>query len=149
MGKTDFETLTKDELIELILVQYEQLNKLQADYEALKLKFEKNQKPPTSSRNSSQPPSRDQKGNLPASRRRHRHGPPIGHEKHERKFVAQPDQTLELRAKSCCKCHTDLSGAAGRLIDVNQVTELPQAPAQVIEVRQYRVTCPECGGSST
>ena len=46
MGKTDFETLTKDELIELILAQYEQLTKLQADYEALKLKFEKNQKPP-------------------------------------------------------------------------------------------------------
>ena len=45
MGKTDFEILTKDELIELILAQYEQLTKLQADYEALKLKFEKNQKP--------------------------------------------------------------------------------------------------------
>ncbi len=66
MGKTDFETLTKDELIQLILAQYEQLTKLQADYEALKLKFEKNQKPPTSSKNSSQPPSRDQKGSLPA-----------------------------------------------------------------------------------
>ena len=147
MGKTDFETLTKDELIELILAQYEQLTKLQADYEALKLKFEKNQKPPTSSRNSSQPPSRDQKGNLPTSRRRHRHGPPIGHEKHERKFVAQADHTIELRAKSCCKCHTDLSSKAGRLVDVNQITELPQAPAQVIEVRQYSVTCPECGAS--
>jgi transposase len=30
---------------------------------------------------------------------------------------------------------------------VNQITELPQAPAQVIEVRQYAVTCPECGTS--
>jgi transposase len=30
---------------------------------------------------------------------------------------------------------------------VNQVTELPKAPAQVIEVRQYSVTCPECGTS--
>jgi transposase len=28
---------------------------------------------------------------------------------------------------------------------VNQITELPQAPAQVIEVRQYVVTCPACG----
>jgi transposase len=147
MGKTDFETLTKDELIELILAQYEQLTKLQADYEALKLKFEKNQKPPTSSKNSSQPPSRDQKGNLPAGRRRHRHGPPIGHEKHERKFVAQPDRIIELRAKSCGQCHADLGSEAGSLVNVNQVTELPKAPAQVIEVRQYATTCPECNAS--
>jgi transposase len=147
VGKTDFEMLTKDELIELILAQYEQLTKLQADYEALNLKFEKNQKPPTSSRNSSQPPSRDQKGNLPTSRRRHRHGPPIGHEKHERKFVARPDRTIELQVSSCSKCHSDLSNETGQLVDVNQITELPDAPAQVIEVRQYAVTCPDCSAS--
>jgi transposase len=140
VGKTEIEALSKEELIQLILV-------LQAEIEALKLKFEKNQKPPTSSKNSSQPPSRDQKGNLPASRQRHRHGPPFGHEKHVRKFVAQPDHTIELRAKSCCKCHADLSSEAGRLDDVNQITELPQAPAQVIEVWQYSVICPECGAS--
>jgi transposase len=140
VGKTELEALTKEELIQLILT-------LQEEIEALKLKFEKNQKPPTSSKNSSQPPSRDQKGNLLANRRRHRHGPPIGHEKHVRKFVAQPDQTIGLRTKSCCKCHTDLSSEAGHLVDVNQVTELPHAPAQVIEVRQYAVTCPECGAT--
>ena len=140
MSKTDLESFSKEELIQLILV-------LQDEIEALKLKFEKNQKPPTSSKNSSQPPSRDQKVSLPKDRRRRRHGPPNGHEKHERKFVAQPDHAIELRAKSCCKCHTDLSSEAGRLINVNQITELPQAPAQVIEVRQYSVTCPECGAS--
>lgn len=147
MGKTDLETLTKDELIGMILAQYEQLTKLQADYEALKLKFEKNQKPPTSSKNSSQPPSRDQKGSLPPNRRRRRHGPPIGHEKHVRKFVAQADHTIELRAKICHTCQADLKDAAGRLVKVNQITELPHAPAQVIEVRQYAVICPECGES--
>lgn len=140
MGKTELESLTKEELIQLILT-------LQVEIEALKLKFEKNQKPPTSSKNSSQPPSRDQKGNLPASRRRHRHGPPAGHEKHERKFVAQPDHIIELRTKSCGKCHADLNSQAGQLVDVNQITELPKAPAQVIEVRQYDTTCPECGAS--
>jgi transposase len=138
MGKTELEALSKEELIQLILT-------LQAEIEALKLKFEKNQKPPTSSKNSSQPPSRDQKGNLPAGRRRRRHGPPFGHEKHERKFVAQPDHIIELHAKSCGKCHADLNNQAGHLVDVNQITELPKAPAQVIEVRQYAVTCPECG----
>ena len=28
---------------------------------------------------------------------------------------------------------------------VNQITELPEAKAQVIEVRQYQTTCSECG----
>jgi transposase len=140
MGKEALEQLTKEELIQLILT-------LQADLEALKLKFEKNQRPPTSSKNSSQPPSRDQKGNLPGSRRSRRHGPPFGHEKHERKFVAQADHTIELHAKACSTCHTDLSSEAGQLVKVNQITELPQAPAQVIEVRQYAVTCPDCGAS--
>ncbi len=140
MSKTDLESFSKEELIQLILV-------LQDEIEALKLKFEKNQKPPTSSKNSSQPPSRDQKGNLPANRRRHRHGPPVGHEKHVRKFVVQPDQTIELHAKSCCKCEANLSNEGGRLVEVNQITELPPAPAQVIEVRQYAVTCPQCGAT--
>lgn len=145
MGAAELETLTKEELIQLILAQAEQLRKLQIEYEALKLKFEKNQKPPTSSKNSSQPPSRDQKGSLPKDRRKRRHGPPVGHEKHERKFVAQADHLVELRAKACCACHADLGTETGRLVRVNQVTELPQASAQVIEVRQYAVTCPQCG----
>jgi len=61
MGEGELDGLTKTELVHLILAQAEQLVKLQAEYDALKLKFEKNQKPPTSSRNSSQPPSKDQK----------------------------------------------------------------------------------------
>jgi len=140
VSKTDLEELSKEELILLILT-------MQDEIEALKLKIEKNQKPPTSSKNSSQPPSRDQKGNLPSGRRRRHHGPPSGHEKHERKFVAQPDHIIELRAKSCGKCHTDLNSQSGQLVEVNQITELPKAPAQVIEVRQYATTCPECGVS--
>jgi transposase len=35
---------------------------------------------------------------------------------------------------------------AGRLMKINQITELPEPKAQVIEVRQYEVVCPRCGG---
>ena len=57
MALEELEALTKEELIDLILKQAEQLAKLQADYEALKLKFEQNQKKSTTtSKNSSQPP---------------------------------------------------------------------------------------------
>ena len=77
MDRKNLEALSKEELIEIIMQQYEQMvimqaafEKLRADYEALKMKFEQNQKPPTSSQNSSQPPSRDQKGNASKEKRR-------------------------------------------------------------------------------
>jgi hypothetical protein len=111
MAREDLDALTKEELIDLLLKQAEQLAKLQADYEALKLKFEQNQKkPPTTSKNSSQPPSRDQKGNQPKGRRKRRLGPPPGHEKHERKFVAQADEVIKVVPQECCNCYVDLSG---------------------------------------
>jgi len=31
------------------------------------------------------------------------------------------------------------------LVKVNQITELPPAGAQVIEIKQYQTTCPQCG----
>lgn len=144
MAREELETLTKEELIDLILAQAEQLAKLQADYEALKLKYEKNKKPPTSSQNSSQPPSRDQKRSMPSDRRKRKHGPPAGHPKHERKFVAQPEHIVDVRTDTCPDCYVDMSSEAGLLMDVNQITELPPGKAEVIEVRQYAVVCPQC-----
>jgi transposase len=154
MTREELDLLSKEQLLDLVLIQMEQLKQLaqlqtafqqlQADYEALKLKMEHNKKPPTSSKNSSQPPSRDQKENQPQGRHRHRHGPPVGHEKHERKFVAQADRLVYVRVKKCQQCHTQLADE-GRLVKVNQITELPEAKAQVIEVRQYETLCPECG----
>lgn len=153
MEREELEALTKSELIYLLVAQFEQLAKhqaafeqLKADYEALKYKFEHNQKkPPTTSKNSSQAPSRDQKRSLSRNRRRRKHGPPTGHEKNERKLVAQADQVVDLHPHHCKTCQSDLSHAAGQLVKVNQVTELPQASAQVIEVRQYQVSCAQCG----
>jgi transposase len=145
MTQDDLARLSREELIELILAEYAELQALRADYEALKLKLEKGKKPPTNSGNSSQPASRDQKVNLPKDRKKRRHGPPAGHVKYERKFVAQPDHVVELKAQACAHCQTDLRAESGRLVEVNQITELPEAKAEVIEVRQYATECPCCG----
>ena len=152
MTQDDLAQLSREELIRLILSQYQQnvalqeaIAQLKADNEALRLKLEKGKKPPTNSSNSSQPPSRDRKRSLPSDRRKRRHGPPAGHPRHERKFVANPDHIVEVKAESCPSCHADLRCAEGFLRDVNQITELPPAKAEVIEVRQYTVTCPKCG----
>jgi len=144
--------LSRDELIQLILSMYQQnvalqgaVAQLKADNEALRLKLEKGEKPPTNSSNSSQPPSRDHKRSLPSDRRKRKHGAPMGHAKHERKFVVNPDHIVAVKAETCLRCHADLCSAEGVLRDVNQITELPPAKAEVIEVRQYEVSCPECG----
>ncbi len=145
MTRNDLAQLSRDELIDLILAEHAQLEALRADYEALKMKLEKGKKPPTNSSNSSQPPSKDQKGNLGAKRKKHRHGPPVGHVKYERKFVAQPDHIVEVKPQVCERCQADLSKESNQLMDVNQITELPETKAEVIEVRQYAAECPCCG----
>ena len=108
MTQDDLAQMSREELIELVHAQFGQITKLQADFEALKMKLEKGKKPPTNSSNSSQPPSRDQKSNLPEKRTKHRHGPPVGHAKHERKFVAKPDHIVEVKPQGCEDCQTDL-----------------------------------------
>jgi transposase len=143
MTRNDLAQMSRDELIDLILAEHAQLESLRADYEALKMKLEKGKKPPNSN-NSSQPPSRDQKSNLPAKRKKNRHGPPQGHPKHERELVAEPDHVVEVKPLVCGQCQTDLSEVTTELLDVNQITELPEAKAEVIEVRQYKVACPCC-----
>jgi transposase len=144
MTRNDLAQLSRDELIDLILTEHAQLESLRLDYEAMKLKLEKGKKPPTNSSNSSQPPSRDQKSNLPATRKKYRHGPPKGHPKNEREMVADPDHVVEVKPKVCKQCQADLSEATIELMDVNQITELPEAKAEVVEVRQYKVVCPCC-----
>jgi hypothetical protein len=154
MVREELERLDKTELIDLILTQARQLAQLQvalqqvqADYEALKLKVDQNRKPPTNSQNSSQPPSRDAKPNRAKDAPRHRHGPPKGHARHLRPWVAQPDHVIAVQPQTCKGCQADLRAQSGPLVRVHQITELPAAKAEVIEVRQYQTVCPACGRS--
>jgi len=152
MTQQEIEHLSREELVRIILAQAEQIASLQvivaqleADNDALRMKLEKQQKPPANSKNSSQPPSRDQKSGKMVNRPKRKHGPANGHEQHERQLVAHPDHVVELKAEICTACQADLRQQPAELVDVNQITELPPAKAEVIEVRQYGVTCQQCG----
>ena len=145
MSRDKLAELDREVLIELILQQAQQIASLQAEIEVLRKKMEKGKKPPTNSGNSSQPPSRDWKGNMPEKRKKRRYGPPLGHPKYERKLVAQPDYIVEVKPQVCHECLSDVSQEPVVLVNVNQITELPEARAEVIEVRQYQVECPCCG----
>lgn len=145
MAQTKIEELSREELIAIILSQASQMDAMRKEMEVLRLKLEKLQKPPTNSGNSSQPPSGDQKSGKLFNRPKRKHGRANGHEKQERPFVAEPDYVVELKAQKCHTCEVDLSLETGMLMGVNQITELPSAKAEVIEIRQYAVTCEQCG----
>ena len=97
--------LTREDLIELILQQAEDIRRLQEEVAALK-------KPTTTSRNSSQPPSRDWKSDRPTRKSRKRQGPPPGHVKAERPLVEKPDKVIDVPVTVCTNCGTDLSAVA-------------------------------------
>lgn len=153
MTRDKLKKLSRKELINLVLMQAQQLTefeRLLADMKAEleKLRQEQDQAPklpPATSKNSSQAPARDQKSNPVGDSSKRKHGRGSGHRKAERQWVTEPDEVVELKVEQCPSCQCDLQAAEATLLKVNQMTELPEAKAQVIEVRQYEVWCPSCG----
>lgn len=132
-------SLSREELIALIVQWFAEVRRLQAAVDRLK-------KPPTTSQNSSLPPSRDQKRNLPAERHHRRRGAKPGHAKAERPLNDHPDTVMEARVRRCADCGADLQAVAPAAVVRRQVVELPIIQPVVIETRQHQVVCPQCHG---
>lgn len=131
--------LSREELIALIQRLVEEVRRLEADLERLK------PPPPSpSSRNSSQPPSRDWKADRPKRKRGKHTGAKLGHTKAERPLVEPPDQVIETWVEACAQCGTALLDQVPERVIRRQVTELPEIKPVVIETRQYEVRCPCC-----
>jgi transposase len=129
--------VSRDELIALI-------GQLVAEIELLRAELDKLKTPPTTSRNSSQPPSRDWKREQPADKRGKKRGAQPGHAKAQRSLVDNPDMVIEARVTECPDCGADLRGVAPQRIVRRQVTEVPELRPVVIETQQHEVTCPGC-----
>jgi len=138
------ESLSHAELVALVKELIGALRGVEAENHQLKTTVAKEPPPPPTSRNSSQPPSRDVKRNLPANRARKKLGPPFGHTRQMRAWVAEPDRIIEAPVESCGHCQADLRGVEPRTILRHQLTELPPITPVVIETRQVEVVCPDC-----
>lgn len=138
-AKARIEELTREELIALL---YELMEKNQKLEEKLRLK-----KTPTTSKNSSQPPSRDFKPEKKKKKRKRnrKKGAKVGHEKQERPLVANPDKVFYALVDNCQTCHVNLLDQVPTQIIRRQITELPVIKPVVIETQQYEVICPCCG----
>lgn len=138
ISKVRIEDLAREEMIALI---YELLGKVRDLEEKLRLKLT-----PTTLQNSSQPPSRDIKVEKPKKRRRHKKvGAKLGHRKHERALVDNPNKVIEVYADNCQNCRVNLCEQVPVRTIRRQITELPEIKPVVIETRQHEVVCPCCG----
>jgi transposase len=136
--------LTHAQLVALVTELIRAVQRLEAENQQLKAELGKDSLPPPTSQNSSQPPSRDMKRNLVTQRKRKKHGPPFGHARQTRPWVAEPDRIIEAAVETCGYCQADLRGVEPQAVVRHQLTELPPITPVVLETRQAEVVCPDC-----
>jgi transposase len=138
VAKTQIEELSREELIAVIHELIKENHMLAAEIARLK-------QPPTTSQNSSQPPSRDFKSEKKKRTRSKQKGAKPGHEKQERQLVENPNKVIEAYVDHCQNCHLNLLDRVPAQVIRRQITEIPEIKLVVIETRQYVVDCPCCG----
>lgn len=96
MTSADLTALSRDELVALILTQAAQMAALEQELAALRAQRDTPPALPTTSRNSSQPPSQDQKPAHRVNGPKRKHRPPAGHVKQARPLTAHPEHVVKL-----------------------------------------------------
>jgi transposase len=150
MAHDELERRSRDELLELVRRQQQELAEREAAIERrdekiqeLEAELAQFRRPVKTPENSSVPPSRGQKANRAAGRR-WKLGPKRGHVGVSR-GRSEPDVVVECRPRACAGCGEALALTGGRRVGRSQVTDLPAFAPVVIEARQYAVTCARCG----
>src|SRR5215831_6687619 len=138
---------SREELLELLkqlLPLVAEVERLKQRVSALEAENERLKNQSANSRNSSQPPSRDQKVNQPPKKKRKKHGPPFGHQKFSRPLIDNPDRVIQVPVTECEHCLANLTSVRPEDFERRQITELPTARPIVIETRRHLTTCPHC-----
>src|SRR5215211_7243740 len=156
MEREGLDPLSREELLELLAQQAEVIGRQQAELAAREAAIERRdekireleeelsqfRRPAKTPENSSVPPSRGQKANRGAGRRRL--GPKRGHVGVSR-VRSEPAVVVECRPRVCADCGQGLPQHGGRRTGRSQVVELPSYEPVVIEAWQYTVACVRCG----
>ena len=154
MAEDELAGLSREELLELVRRQQEELATREAAIERrdekireLEEELAQLRRPVKTPENSSVPPSRGQKANRGDGRRR-KLGPKRGHVGVSR-VRSEPDVVVECRPHVCAGCGQGLPQSGGRRVGRSQVIELPAFAPVVIEAWQYSVACAQCGEQTT
>src|SRR5215510_1290489 len=116
------ENLTREELIVLVKALLKENAELKARLAALEAELAKLKKPPATSRNSSQPPSRDEKPDQGEKKSGKQVGAKPSHERATRRLVENPDRVIEAKVERRPNCHTELSQTPPARIIRHQIT---------------------------
>ena len=161
MDEGELAGLSREELLELVARQAETIGQQQAELAEREAAIERRdekireleeelaqfRRPAKTPENSSVPPSRGEKANRVAGRRR-KLGPKRGHVGASR-LRSTPDVVIACRPSACAGCGEALPQAGGRRVGRSQVVELPPVVPVVLEGWQYAVTCAHCGVQTT
>lgn len=142
--KEQLTKLTSEEKDQLILVQASQIQALEVRIAELEEMLGKTKK---TSKNSSAPPSKDQKSSLPEGKKKRREKS-VGRMGHARVLHQNPDEILELTLKICKQCGGSLSETNQDLHIEYDKIEIPPIKPFVTRVRLYACTCKACGVAS-
>jgi len=129
--------LSKDELVDLILAQHAHIEALTARVATLEAKLNI---PPKTPGNSSLPPSKGQKPNLPGRPNKPRHSRPGV----ARALAEHPDTTIEATLGACLHCEHALGLADQPDIHAYDHIDLPAIRPVVIRIHRHRGVCPCC-----
>jgi transposase len=150
MEPGDLTGLSREELVELVRRQQEELAEREAAIERRDAKIRELEEelapfrqPAKTPANSSVPPSQGHKANRVARRGRKR-GAKRGHPGVSR-VRGEPELVVVCRPTVCAGCGAALPETGGRRVGRSQVIELPPVRPVIVEAHQYAVTCPSCG----
>ena len=129
--------LSKEDLIAIILAQQAQIAALTARVTQLEARLAAPSKTPD---NSSTPPSKGQKANLPGRFKKPRHGRPGV----ARALAERPDKTIEATLAACPHCDHALDAADQADIHVYDHIDLPPIRPIVTRIHRHRGICPCC-----
>jgi transposase-like protein len=145
MKRSDLEKLSKDELIDIILVLQEQIQTMALKIAELEARLNMN------SKNSSMPPSNDM-WRKPQSRRQKtgkKPGGQLGHKGHGLKIEREPDKTIQLKPQICKQCNnTNIKDTNGTVIDHRYKIDV-KIQTQLTRYNQVELVCPVCKTTNT
>ena len=132
------DSLSKKELIALVLAQMEQIQLLTARVAELEVRLNMPRKTPS---NSSLPPSKGQKENRPKEEKKPRKGRPGV----ARKLAENPDYTRDVFAGVCPECEKDASPSDQPVVYAYDHVDLPEIKPVVTRINIHSGACQHCG----
>ena len=138
MAPEALDSLSKEELIALVLAQMEQIRLLTARVAELEARLTM---PPKTPGNSSLPPSKGQKANQPKKEKRPRKGRPGV----ARKLAENPDHTRDVFAGVCPECGKAASPSDQPAVYAYDHIDLPEIKPVVTRINIHSGACQHCG----